>query len=110
MWAYRTDWAGQVPTRPNTVFSIVGLVTTPQLEPVPEASIEGVAEFRQRHQLVSNDRPGEGSRSVTALGYFRLDGQIIGVFHLDLWAGERFVIYRVGGAGEQVATRYGGGC
>lgn len=110
-WAYRTDWAGQQPPSPRTRPEVVGMILSEPLPLLSDGAIPDLGARLERLGLVSNEVSGEGYRSVRALGYFRLDDRLDGVF---LWRGYEGEVYRIydldADRRTPVAELHGGGC
>jgi hypothetical protein len=109
-WAYTTDWADRVLARPGYVVPVAGMLLSEPIALLPADSVPGIEQLRERLGLVSNDRRGEGTLTVTVLGYFRLDDRVVGVFVRRGYEGEEYVIVETGAGGDVVARRHGGGC
>lgn len=107
-WAYTTDWPAQVPRKRNYARQIAGMILSDSLQMIEEGSISGIDAFRERFQLPTGG--GAYPRSI-AMGYFHLDGRLIGVFLRRRYEVERYEIYEVeSGDGRLVVDVSGGGC
>jgi hypothetical protein len=106
-WAYTTDWTGQIPRDPHTVRQIAGMILSDSVPLIEEDSIPGVAAFRERFDLVTRD----AYRRSTTMGYFRLDGRLIGAFLKLGYEVEQYQIYELDADGGRLLLDVsGGGC
>jgi len=106
-WAYTTDWSAQVHREPNRAREIAGMILSDSLQLIAEESISGIHAFRERFELVTRG----GYFGSTAMGYFHLDGRLIGVFLRLRYEDERYQIYEVeSGDGRLLVEVSGGGC
>ena len=110
-WAQVTDRDKELPRRESSPVRIVGMVLSQPLDLIQEGQIPGMEEYRERNRLVSNLVKGEGFLESSALGYFRLGTQLIGVFYQLGYEGEVYEVHEVGEGGRgRLVWYHGGGC